>query len=236
LGLDLTFNCPAFAPVSPGVLATNGPGNMTHSNKHVEHLRVAVTAFVKNRDDFSKVTLALARKLWRARQAFRGDDTAFRAWLAVHRLTDKIRPHDRAALIKLGEHAKVAARVLRQTSSRSVRLIWINEVRPLVEPERTYASAGKRQIAMRVTSPMPETRKITMRTTTTVLQFRPHIKILETRPLLPPLPKNWLQIVEARPLLPPLHKDAVQILEPRPLPPPPAGAKPDRKRPRGRPR
>ena len=37
--------------------------------------------------------------------------------------------NDRAALINIGRHADVARIILRETSSRSARLIWLNEVR-----------------------------------------------------------------------------------------------------------
>jgi hypothetical protein len=130
------------------LMNTNTPASGKDSAAQlVRRVRAAVTAFVKNRDDFPAVTLALARELWAARQEVGGDDSAFGAWLAAHRLTDKITPQDRAALVQLGQHAKVAAKVLRQTSSRSVRLIWEQEVRPVVEPWRAFTNAGEGRVA-----------------------------------------------------------------------------------------
>jgi hypothetical protein len=120
------------------------------AKEHVKRVRAAVAAFVKNREDFAKVTLTLARELFEAREAVGGDDSAFGAWLATHQLAEKITAQDRAALIKLGQHSKIAAKVLRETTSRSVRIIWENELRPLVQPRpalapqpRTFTSAGK---------------------------------------------------------------------------------------------
>jgi hypothetical protein len=76
----------------------------------------------------------------KARKACGDDDSAFGAWLAAHHL-DKVPKNDRSALLNLAAHAKIATRVLRETTSRSVRLIWENEVRPMAYP-RPYPNVG----------------------------------------------------------------------------------------------
>jgi hypothetical protein len=105
--------------------------------KNIAHarLRAAVDGFVKNREDFPKVTLNLAKELWRARKSFGGDDSAFGAWLTEHagQHADRLSHQDRAALIKIGQHAKIGAAVLEKTSSRSPRSIWEREIRPQIE-------------------------------------------------------------------------------------------------------
>jgi hypothetical protein len=112
------------------------------SNDHkllAARVREAGDAYLRNERDFRHVTLAFAKALWTARQAVGGDDTAFGRWLAKHKLANKVGATERAALIQLGQHAKIAAKVLATTTSRSPRLIWENEVRQRV----AFPSAGK---------------------------------------------------------------------------------------------
>jgi hypothetical protein len=90
---------------------------------HAERVRETGDAYLKITDDYSRVVLAYAHALHKARQAVGGDDTAFGKWIAKHSL-DTVNRHDRAAPINTGKHAKIAATVLRRTSSHSPRLIW----------------------------------------------------------------------------------------------------------------
>jgi hypothetical protein len=71
----------------------------------------------------------LAVELKSARDECGDNDTAFGCWL-VDNDCDDLGRHDRAALIKFGEHLELARRVLQETRSNSVRLIWQDEVKP----------------------------------------------------------------------------------------------------------
>jgi hypothetical protein len=122
--------------------------------RHIDRVHKAAANFVKNRDDFPKVTLDLAAALCRLRDAVGGDDRAFGALLDANGLASEISHQDRAALIQIGRHAKVAAPILQRTTSRSPRLIWENELRPRVM-EEALTSAGK-EVLVRVMSDRQE--------------------------------------------------------------------------------
>jgi hypothetical protein len=109
------------------------------TSQHVKRVRATGKAYLKNQEDFPRVVLEYGRALLEARKACGDDDSAFGAWLATYHL-DHVLKNDRAALINLAKYSKVAAKVLRETTSRSVRLIW-EEVKPQV-CKGTYPSAG----------------------------------------------------------------------------------------------
>lgn len=71
--------------------------------------------------------MPLARRLLAAKQRHPAK-RAFGKWLrgSSYGLIGK---NDRAALINIGKHAEISRIVLRKTTSRSVRLIWLNQVR-----------------------------------------------------------------------------------------------------------
>ena len=74
-----------------------------------------------------KQIMPTARRLLAARLRFPADQN-FGRWLRGSPYAS-IGKNDRAALINIGRHADIARIVLRRTSSRSVRRIWLIEVR-----------------------------------------------------------------------------------------------------------
>jgi len=126
------------------------------TTEHVERVRATGEEYLKNQADFPRVVLAYGRALLAARKACGDDDTAFGKGLAAHHL-DRAK-NDRSALINLAKHSKVAIKVLRETTSRSVRLIWENEVRPKACPV-TYPNAGT---GGRYAGLVPTGRKVTV--------------------------------------------------------------------------
>jgi hypothetical protein len=109
---------------------------MVEMNTKIKRVRTAGEDYLRNQQDyrqnqrdFPRVVLAYGRALLQARKAVGDDDRAFGSWLAAHRL-NHVPKNDRVALLSLAKHPKIATKVLRETTSRSVRLIWENEVRP----------------------------------------------------------------------------------------------------------
>jgi hypothetical protein len=112
----------------------------TKAAELIERVRTTGKDYLDNQADFPRVVLAYGRALLKARHACGDDNSAFGSWLRAHHL-DKVGRNDRAALINLARHAKVAVKVLRATTSRSVRLVWEDEVKPVVYP-RAFPSIG----------------------------------------------------------------------------------------------
>lgn len=95
-----------------------------------KRLRDRLDAYSKNRDEFPRVTLALAIELFEARQDHDSNE-AFGAWLAGNSLDD-LGKDDRAALINIGEHAEISRAILAETGRNSPQWIWREEVQPRV--------------------------------------------------------------------------------------------------------
>lgn len=87
-----------------------------------KRLRDRLDAYAKNRDDFARVTLALAIELAAARDDHESNN-AFSAWLATNELND-LGKTDQAAAINIGRQPREAAIMLAETKSRSLELIW----------------------------------------------------------------------------------------------------------------
>ena len=86
--------------------------------------------------------MPLARRLLAAKQRYPAKQ-AFGKWLRGSTYAS-IGKNDRAALINIGKHAEISRIVLRQTTSRSVRLIWLNEVRGVAGRLR-FNNPGRRK-------------------------------------------------------------------------------------------
>jgi hypothetical protein len=129
-------------------------------------LRRALDAW-RNADDVLQVsrgqwvaaTLDVAVALKAARDYCGGDDRAFGIWL-VENGCDDFGHQDRAALINIGEHIEVARKVLSETTSQSVRLIWEDEVKPRL---LTFTSAGKGTPGAESTQQPPENNAMTFK-------------------------------------------------------------------------
>ena len=76
-------------------------------------------------------TLELINILDDARKRL-GSDQAFGTWLSDSGYGDRIKRHDRTALLNMALHLNVTRKVLEQTNRRSWRLIWEEEVQPLL--------------------------------------------------------------------------------------------------------
>lgn len=104
---------------------------------HLSRLKNAWDALQTNQEDWPKLVMKVAKELKAARDTFtsagKGDDTAFGKWLHENEIV--MSHQDRAAFIKLGTWPTEAASVLKSTDRRSIRLIWEQELKPLVEPE-----------------------------------------------------------------------------------------------------
>jgi hypothetical protein len=87
----------------------------------------------KARRTWIEGSIKLAQFLHAKRKEYASDQD-FGAWLAESGYGDNhISRHDRAALIKMGEHPDVTHSVLEQTTRRSWQLIWREEIQPRLE-------------------------------------------------------------------------------------------------------
>ncbi|HEY2242598.1 MAG TPA: hypothetical protein VGH47_00055 [Xanthobacteraceae bacterium] len=118
----------------------------------VERLRNRLDAYAKHQGEFADVVLGLATELFDARRECAGDDRAFGAWLGEYGCDDLGR-HEREALIKIGEHAELARPVLQTTTSRSMQLIWLNEIKPIIPSVRADAPSPTSPIESPPASP-----------------------------------------------------------------------------------
>lgn len=96
----------------------------------IKRLRDSLDAYKTHHDDFPRVVLALAVDLFEARQEHESDQE-FGRWLVENELDD-LGKDDRAALVSMGEYPQLSAARLAETTSRSLRLIWANEIKPRV--------------------------------------------------------------------------------------------------------
>ena len=98
-------------------------------------LRRALDEWHEASDQWVEKTIALAIELKEARDEYGSNDTAFGQWLVDNNCND-LGKNQRGALIKFAEHAELTRQVLKKTSSRSLQLIWRNEIKPrLTHPD-----------------------------------------------------------------------------------------------------
>jgi hypothetical protein len=90
-------------------------------------------AYVEHEIKWIESTKELAGLLYEARKRFPSNQK-FSDWLEENRID--LSHQERAALIKLAEHAEVANGVLEFTRRTSWELVWRKEVQPLVEPKK----------------------------------------------------------------------------------------------------
>jgi hypothetical protein len=93
----------------------------------------ALMALVETNDrEWIELTIELGLRLAEARSRF-SSDIQFSVWLAENELdSDRLGHQTRAALIGMGQNIELTKTVLSETSSRSWRLIWENEIKPRV--------------------------------------------------------------------------------------------------------
>jgi hypothetical protein len=78
-------------------------------------------------------TWALACELKHGKEFCQNSNPAFSKWLQDRGLgEDVINADDRAALIKMAAHPEIAKEVLQTTTRRNWRLIWNNDIQPIV--------------------------------------------------------------------------------------------------------
>ena len=92
-------------------------------------LRRALDEWHEASDQWVEKTIALAIELKEARDEYGSNDTAFGQWLVDNNCND-LGKNQRGALIKFAEHVELTRQVLKETSSRSLQLIWRNEIKP----------------------------------------------------------------------------------------------------------
>ena len=98
-------------------------------------LRRALDEWHEASDQWVEKTIALAIELKEARDEYGSNDTAFGQWLVDNNCND-LDKNQRGALIKFAEHVELTRQVLKETSSRSLQLIWRNEIKPrLTNPD-----------------------------------------------------------------------------------------------------
>jgi hypothetical protein len=92
-------------------------------------IRHAYQRTEKGRSEWVEGTLELGARFADARAKFQNDNIAFGHWCVDEQL-DFVTHQDRAALIKMAEHADIARRTLLETRSWSWQLIWAEEIKP----------------------------------------------------------------------------------------------------------
>ena len=93
-----------------------------------------------SREEWVEATLEMAALLHRKREELKRDPN-FGAWLRENGVNDLHNPHDRAALIGLGADLVLASKVLGETASISLQLIWKNK-------KFMFASTSKHESAL----------------------------------------------------------------------------------------
>lgn len=94
-------------------------------------LRHALNRWRSATEEWIEATLALASKLLEARNQH-PSNKAFGVWLAQEELLD-LSDDDRAALIGMAQHLSLSRSVLKETDRRSVRLIWLESIKPQID-------------------------------------------------------------------------------------------------------
>jgi hypothetical protein len=94
-------------------------------------IRKALDRYQSAGVEWVAATLELATELWRARLQY-ASDNAFSDWLAENEL-NILTKDERAALIGMGKNGTASKRVLETTSRRSIRHIWLEEIKPSLE-------------------------------------------------------------------------------------------------------
>lgn len=99
----------------------------------LERISAAYTRAMNGDREWREGTLELAEALAEARARF-SDNKSFGRWLNAMPGLDDLGSDDRAALIGMGRNLDIAREILNETTRRSWRLIWLEEIKPIVEP------------------------------------------------------------------------------------------------------
>jgi len=110
-----------------------------------ERIRKALDRYQSAGVEWVAATLELATELWRARLQH-ASDNAFGDWLAENEL-DILTKDERAALIGMGKNGSASKRVLETTSRRSIRHIWLEEIKPQIEAVSPSGETSRRNQA-----------------------------------------------------------------------------------------
>jgi hypothetical protein len=132
-------------------------------------------------DRWVETTLALAIEMAAAREECGGNDRAFGVYLAENDCA--MSRNDSSAFVGLGQHPEISRRVLAETTSRSVRLIW-EEVKPLICPSVGTDAAEPPLI------PEPEVLAAVTGQTGETRFWEPEVSAPSTEPTLYPVPKK----------------------------------------------
>jgi hypothetical protein len=93
-------------------------------------VRRAIDEWYQASEQWIEKTLTLALELKEARDECGGDDRAFGHWLVDNDC--EITKDDRMALIAMAENVELSRDVLQGTERRSVRYIWLDEIKPRI--------------------------------------------------------------------------------------------------------
>lgn len=117
------------------------------ANERQQSIRRAIDEWRHAETLCTEKILALALELKAGRDEF-DNNSAFSEWLDANGCSDLV-PHDRAALLNMADHIDMARKVLEVTKRRSVRLIWDEEIKPLVNGSagNTRSSAATHEYA-----------------------------------------------------------------------------------------
>jgi hypothetical protein len=105
-------------------------------------IRMAMERTSHGHEEWVAGSIELASVLVEARAKFQNDDVQFGHWLVDERL--EMDPHERAALVKIGQHIEKAEPILVETEFTKYRNIWEREIKPSMDSE----SRGERKFTI----------------------------------------------------------------------------------------
>lgn len=113
-------------------------------------VRKAYEAYLAADAAWGEAVMILAIEMKSARDECGENDRAFGMWLAENDCS--MNRDDSAAFVGIGTDLALSRRILQETKSRSVRLIWLNEIKPLI----CRNAATDRQEIESIAEPQPE--------------------------------------------------------------------------------